>query len=702
MKRICAFIIALILFLSLLPYGAAASASEASDFVAGEYSKLSMEANEVVEGEWSLVGRYQGEKENNSILFTNPATLPLVPNKTYTLTFKYKILEAPDKGFAVVFYSTKGGDAGEWITEGAYTGKAGDQGEITMTRTLKAYDDYQIFWSICGKGAVAIDSIKLTEEGVEAPIAMTGFELDSKYNFPRKRTDYRLDLESNGIAVVDRESGKTIIVPFGEKMTFDGEIKYSKNTSYIIHNVRSHAETFISMEESAALPVDYLRTTAYWIWDGKTARECMEERFDSPWRFPDRPDKVIAGYINMTETGSLGGGDASFDPSWDLDGDSLIDKDSGPLPDYIDPKVYNAAWKNYVAKFWTDSWIEEIKKKIDMTAAQHFDGIYLDVMSSYWAWRDIYPSMEQEIVKGNQRLLEAISSYAHEQYGSAFMVTGNHGGVNYFSNFGSLVDGALMENGFFRWDGSGVVDGHARSISEKSFKNPVIDYYRSEGLCLLSMEHLGTGPHDEDLDFKDYNSQMSGANYLLVFRWAIDSGTIPYVVPTLVGTPYAKIRGYESLPAPEFMEKPDSIPRFTRIYAGMPPSTDTQYGDWVIGSEADDVIPTGSGKDMIYGGPGDDKIYGGPDGDGAYYTGKRAYYDVVTKNGVTTVTGKKGNEGSDLLIGVEYLIFADATEKLPAYDASFSDIPAKGISAEPGSTMTRTEMAQILYNLLSR
>jgi len=105
---------------------------------------------------------------------------------------------------------------------------------------------------------------------------------------------------------------------------------------------------------------------------------------------------------------------------------------------------------------------------------------------------------------------------------------------------------------------------------------------------------------------------------------------------------------------------------------------------------------------MIYGGPGDDKIYGGPDGDGAYYTGKRAYYDVVTKNGVTTVTGKKGNEGSDLLIGVEYLIFADATEKLPAYDASFSDIPAKGISAEPGSTMTRTEMAQILYNLLSR
>jgi Ca2+-binding RTX toxin-like protein len=97
----------------------------------------------------------------------------------------------------------------------------------------------------------------------------------------------------------------------------------------------------------------------------------------------------------------------------------------------------------------------------------------------------------------------------------------------------------------------------------------------------------------------------------------------------------------------------------------MPPSTDTHYGDWVIGSEADDVIPTGSGRDMIYGGPGDDKIYGGPDGDGAYYTGKRANYDVVTENGVTTVTDKKGNEGSDLLIGVEYLIFSDTTEKIP-------------------------------------
>jgi hypothetical protein len=57
-----------------------------------------------------------------------------------------------------------------------------------------------------------------------------------------------------------------------------------------------------------------------------------KKRFDSPWRFPDRPDKVIAGYINMTETSPLGGWDASFDPSWDLDGDFLIDKDSDHCP----------------------------------------------------------------------------------------------------------------------------------------------------------------------------------------------------------------------------------------------------------------------------------------------------------------------------------------------------------------------------------
>jgi len=111
---------------------------------------------------------------------------------------------------------------------------------------------------------------------------------------------------------------------------------------------------------------------------------------------------------------------------------------------------------------------------------------------------------------------------------------------------------------------------------------------------------------------------------------------------------------------------------------------------------------TGDGDDVAYGGPGDDEIYGGSGYDEAYYTGKRADYNVVTEKGVTTVTALKSNEGTDVLIGFEGLIFSDSTEKIPAYDISFSDVPesawyykavsyitARGISAGPASDYFR-------------
>lgn len=293
------------------------------------------------------------------------------------------------------------------------------------------------------------------------------------YDFPRVRTDYRLDLTSEGTAVIDRETGESTVVPYGEKMYFQGKLKYSKDTDYIIHHVRSHVEAYDSWQELVFLPVDYLRTAVYWTFDNKTPRQAIEDRFNSPHRFPDQSDKVITSYICIAEFGSTNTTwDPSFDPAWDLDGDAIIDENVGPLPDYVDLNVYNDGWKNYVARYWTNSWREELEKKIDLVAVQHFDGIMMDVMTGYWSWLKAYPSMDiGELRQQYKELIAHLSDYAKEKYGTAFLITANldPDAYKYFGNLNEYIDGGYYQNAFFSWNGSGIIEGHGRLYQKLNF-----------------------------------------------------------------------------------------------------------------------------------------------------------------------------------------------------------------------------------------
>ena len=357
----------------------------------------------------------------------------------------------------------------------------------------------------------------------------------------------------------------------------------SKDTAFIIRHVRAHAETYRGWDEIADLPVDFLRTGPYWLWDGKAPRECISNPLSSPHRFPDRPDKVIAAYVNMAEFTRIGDWDPSFDPAWDTDGDALIDADAGPLPAYVDTKVFNAPWKGYTAAYWTDSWREEIRRKIDLVAAENFDGLMLDVMTCYWTWKGTYPSMDvAELRKRCAELIKWIYGYAKDRYGSAFLITVNldSNAFEYFPDLGTYVDGGYYQNAFFSWDGSAVVDGRGLSTSKREFRNPSLDFARAQGLSVLDMDHLGTGPVSPGLDFKNYDDRITEENLLKLFRWAIDSGSTPYVSPVFMSSPYGL------------------VPRFTRVYEELPPATETPYRDWVIGSAAADLISTGSGDEI--------------------------------------------------------------------------------------------------------
>lgn len=621
-------------------------------FVRGPFGQLSAKPNEIIEGKYSLIGTNRGAGEYNKIMYTNSNELYFEPEKSYTVSCKYRILETLDKGFELVFYSAKGADANDWLNSEIIMGNTGDEGIATLTSTLKDYDDYQIFWNIIGKGKLAIDSISIVEKANDLVIADINFELPP-YSFSGLRTDYRLDLTDNGTAVIHRESGETTIVPYGERMYFSEMIKYSKDTRYIIHNVRSQMETHGAWHELCSLPVDWLRADGSWDWGGKSAWSCIEERFNTPFHFPDQPDKVITGYVDFCEVFPVDW-DPAYNPAWDKDKDMYIDDDV-TVPDYIAKDTINTRFGIYMANYWTDSWLEQLKKKVDLIAAQNFTGVFFDVLPAHGTWSAVHPDMDVNLFKQREiELLAKISTYAREQYGTAFLITGNIGtnAGEYFYNLGEYLDGGYYQAFFFNWLGTGEVNEYAYTADGEK----CLDFLRKQGLQVFTFENVGTGAHDPEVT-KNFDENMS-ANYdyaitrenlMPIFFWAAKSDVTPYITTNFMFDSFVN----------------GMFPRISRIIAGRPPFTDTPYDDWALGSEASDEFSTGSGDDMAYGGAGDDIIDGGDGDDAAYYAGVRNNYDVVRDGDRIIVNALEGNEGRDTLINIERLIFSDTTEAVP-------------------------------------
>ena len=105
--------------------------------------------------------------------------------------------------------------------------------------------------------------------------------------------------------------------------------------------------------------------------------------------------------------------------------------------------------------------------------------------------------------------------------------------------------------------------------------------------------------------------------------------------------------------------------------------TDTLRGgdghDWLVGGAApddlfggdgDDRLEGGSAGDDLTGGAGDDVLFGGVDPDRAFYSGVAADYEVMDNgDGTHTVTDRRAGspDGTDLLQGIETLVFSDQT-----------------------------------------
>ena len=618
----------------------------AREFVLAENGSLISNSSEVVAGKGSVKGSFVGTRSYNPYLHTDPSVLKLTAGHTYTVTFRYKILATPDKGFEIVFYSPVGGGEGVWLPSFTIGGVAGESGTAKLTNTLGPYADYRTHWNVVGSGSIAIDDIELTDETTGQLVVKEDFEKTVQTNvFANPRTSYVLNLAGAGTDVIDKDDNSHTLVPFGQRMSFAGSLKYSKDTSYLVHHVRSHAETYEDWNLIADFPVDFLRTGLNWNYGPGGTSGRGYSPFTSTSRFPDRADKSVVGYVNSMEFGGVGGWDPSFDPSWDKDGNELIDPNATGLPPYVDINVFNAPWKNYVAAYWTDSWRRQIQLGLDLLAAEHFDGVMFDVMTSYWTWKSVYPSMDVAVLRQQYvDLIKWASNYARTTYGTAFLLTINLDGQvkDYFPDLGNYIDAGYYQNAFFRWEGSGVIDGSGLSISQDHYSNSAIDFIRNQGMSVLDMDHLGTGSINPSLDFKNYDYQITTSNFLKLFAWAIQSGSTPYSTPVFMGLPYG--RGF---------------PRFVRVVPGVPNTTNTAFPDWVIGSDQDDTINTGDGDDLIYGGKGNDIIDGAGGTNTAYYIGARTNFSIYQSGEATIVRDNSGVEGTDTLTNIQRLIFSD-------------------------------------------
>ena len=87
------------------------------------------------------------------------------------------------------------------------------------------------------------------------------------------------------------------------------------------------------------------------------------------------------------------------------------------------------------------------------------------------------------------------------------------------------------------------------------------------------------------------------------------------------------------------------------------------HNDLLYGGTGNDRLYGDAGSDRLYGGRGNDQLYGGAGKDYAYFSGRASDY-TITESGSRTIVAHRdgrGIDGTDTLIGVEFMVFSDQT-----------------------------------------
>ena len=91
--------------------------------------------------------------------------------------------------------------------------------------------------------------------------------------------------------------------------------------------------------------------------------------------------------------------------------------------------------------------------------------------------------------------------------------------------------------------------------------------------------------------------------------------------------------------------------------------------DQIDGTEAAETLSGLGGNDTLTGGPGNDTVDGGAGTDTAVYTGGKAAHTVtISTSGITVTDRRPDGDGTDQLVSIERLTFADEDWRLDIFD----------------------------------
>ena len=83
----------------------------------------------------------------------------------------------------------------------------------------------------------------------------------------------------------------------------------------------------------------------------------------------------------------------------------------------------------------------------------------------------------------------------------------------------------------------------------------------------------------------------------------------------------------------------------------------------LTGNAYDNVLTGNAGNNMLKGGKGDDQLVGGDGNDTAIYSGAYEDYSIIKNDGYTTIKERVNQDGSDMLINIEFLQFSNRKVK---------------------------------------
>jgi len=163
---------------------------EPEDWVLAFGAEVTNDPKNVISGKSSLFcDTLESDEEWHEFFHSDPANLPLSAKGTYTVYFKYRIIEK--KGECKFYFLARSSTAGPGASDKGWMwieDAPGKTGAVVSTFTLDDYNDYYLIIGTRFKGAIAIDDIKvfpgkLTEK--ELGVGVTGKDI-AKAEKPQK------------------------------------------------------------------------------------------------------------------------------------------------------------------------------------------------------------------------------------------------------------------------------------------------------------------------------------------------------------------------------------------------------------------------------------------------------------------------------------------------------------------------------------